>query len=185
MTENKFERITSPDDPRRCQSNDANGQCKFVRVEGSEYCNQHGGHHAITRERKEGLRNLKLTKFKARLAILGNSSHLMSLRDEIAVVRMTLEELINSCEGASDLIMMSGQIAALVNNIGKLVKDCHSIEEKTGHLLSKDTLSQFAGKVIDIVVKHVEDEDARRRIAGDIVHAVGECSETDQSGINA
>lgn len=174
---NKFERIQSEDDPRRCQGNDANGQCKMVKIEGSDYCMRHGGHHAINKREKGELRNLKLSKFKARLVILGDSPHLMSLRDEIAVTRMTLEELINSCEGPSDLIVNSGAISALVNNVGKLVKDCHSIEEKTGHLLSKDALTDFAGKMIDIIVRHVDDEDVKRKIAGEIVDAVGASSE--------
>lgn len=168
---NQFERVTELDDPHRCQSNDKHNQCLMKAVPGSKYCKRHGGNSAIIAREKEGLRNLKLTKFKARLAVLGNSPDIMSLRDEIGVTRMTLEELINSCEGASDLITMSGQISALVNNVAKLVKECHSIEEKTGHLLSKDNLNMFAGQIIDIVVKHVMDEDIRRAIAADIVEA--------------
>jgi len=178
--ENKFKRVTEPDDPNRCQGNSAHGQCLMVAIPGSQYCIQHGGHNALIKTEKDGLRNLKLTKFKARLVQLGNSDNLMSLRDEIAILRITLEETVESCEGASDLITNSGQIAALVNNIGKLVKDCHSIEEKTGHLLSKDALTNFAGKVIDIIVRYVPDEDIKRAIAGEIVNAVGESSKTDQ-----
>lgn len=179
----KFERITEPDDPRRCQGNDAHGQCRMVKIEGSDYCTRHGGHSVRTQREKGELRNLKLTKFKARLVELGDSSHLMSLRDEIAVLRITLEELVNSCDGPSDLITMSGQIAALVGNVGKLVKDCHSIEEKTGHLLSKDALTNFAGRVIDIVVRHIPEEATRLAIAGEIVNAV-DLSTTDQQGTN-
>jgi len=180
---NKFERVSDPTDPRRCQGNDARGQCQMVAIDGSNYCIRHGGHNAVVSREKEALKNLKLTKFKARLAELGSSSHLMSLRDEIAIVRMTLEETVNQCEGPSDLITMSGQIAALVGNIEKLVKSCHSIEEKTGHLLSKDALSNFAGKVIDIIVRHVADEDARRIIAGEIVDAVSGEQPDEGSGL--
>lgn len=182
---NKFERISDPTDPRRCQGNDANGQCLMVKVEGSDYCMRHGGQHVGPKREKEALRNLKLTKFKVRLAELGSSPDLMSLRDEIAVTRMTLEEVINQCEGPSDLITMSGQIAALVGQTEKLVKSCHSIEEKTGHLLSRDALSNFAGQVIDIVIRFVSDEESRRLIAGEIVNAVAESSGENQSGLDA
>lgn len=176
----KFERIKEPDQSNRCQGNDAKGQCTMVAIEGSTYCIRHGGHSVARAVEKGELRNLKISKFKARLAVLGNSDNLMSLRDEIAVMRMTLEELVESCAGPADLIINCGQIAALVGNIGKLVKDCHSIEEKTGHLLSKDALSNFAGKVIDIIVTHVDDENVRRAIAGEIVNAVSESSNPDQ-----
>jgi hypothetical protein len=178
---NKFERVSDPLDPRRCQGNDARGQCQMVAVEGSSYCMRHGGSSAIRKREQTELRNLKLTKFKARLAQLGSSPDLMSLRDEIAVTRMTLEEVINQCEGPTDLITYSGQIAALVGQTEKLVKSCHSIEEKTGHLLSRDALSNFAGQVIDIVIKYVSDEEARRSIAGEIVDAVANGTGDSQS----
>jgi hypothetical protein len=173
----KFRRITDEDDPERCQGNDAHGQCKMKRIEGSKYCIRHGGYAVAGQKKKAELRNLKLTKFKARLVELGNSSDLMSLRDEIAILRITLEETVNQCEGEADLLMYTPQIAQLVKNIGDLVKNCHSIESKTGHLLSKDVLSHFAGQVIDIIVKHVADEDARRAIAGEIVEAVQNVNE--------
>lgn len=164
----KYERV-EPDDPNRCQANSSHGQCNFKAVEGRQYCQMHGGARGKSAERKEELRNLKLTKFKGRLARLGNSSQLMSLRDEIAVARMTLEETVNSCEGTSDLITMSPQISSLVQNISKLVKSCHDIEEKTGHLLSKDELTNFASQVIDIIVAHVKDEQVIKNIAEAIV----------------
>lgn len=170
----KYQRIEADDDPRRCQGNDAHGQCRMVAIEGSTYCIRHGGHSVKMTVEKDQLRNLKLTKFRVRLAQLGSSTHIMSLRDEIGVTRMTLEQLIESCEGPADLITMSGQISVLVGNIGKLVKDCHSIEEKTGHLLSKDALTNFAGKMIEIIIKYVKDEDLKRTIAGEIVDAVAD-----------
>jgi hypothetical protein len=172
--DNSFERVKDPADPRRCQGSSKGSQCTIVAVEGSKYCKMHGGASVANKAKRDELRNLKLSKFKARLVQLGNSTDIMSLRDEIAITRMTLEELINSCEGPSDLITFSGQISAMVNNVGKLVKDCHSIEEKTGHLLGRDALMQFAGNVIDIIIKHVADENIRRAIAADIVEAAAE-----------
>ncbi len=162
------------DSPDRCQGTSKLGQCTFKAIKGSKFCNMHGGAIVANREEAAAMRNLQLTQFRTRMVQLGNSPQLMSLRDEIGILRLTLETVINSCTGPADLIINVPQISVLVGNIERTVKSCHTIEEKTGHLLSRDQLTQFAAKVVDIILRYITDDDIRREVAAEVEVAVRE-----------
>lgn len=165
----QYERCKDEDDPRRCQGRGPHNQCMMVKVEGSDYCHMHGGHAAVRRKAKDELHNLQITRHKARLVQLGNSSQIMSLRDEIGVARLVLESVVNQCEGAIDLITYAPQIAKQTDAISKLIRDCHYIESKMGNLLDRGALAVFGSKIIDIITEYVLDDDVKRLIAMKIV----------------
>lgn len=160
------------DDPQRCQGITAKGQCHFKAVDGVEYCPLHGANRQLEAKEKEEVRNLMLSKYRAEIRRLGSSDHVMSLRDEIGVLRMMLERILNSCRGDADLLLFSPQLSELVMKIGKIVTDCHKIEERTGQLLSREELGGFALKVIELVNTHVKDVDAKRAIGDGIMAAI-------------
>jgi len=170
----KYERVADEDSPERCQARTAHAQCMIKKTPGSDYCHQHGGHNAISRQKKEDMHNLQLTQFKARCIQLGHNPNILSLRDEIGVSRIVLETILNKCEGPVGLITFMPQIAKQTEVIAKLVRDCQYVEQKIGHLLDKGTLMQFAGKVIDIITEQVTDVETKKIIAFQIVAAAEE-----------
>lgn len=165
------------DDPRRCQGITARGQCDFGASAGSEYCPIHGANKQLEATEKKEVRNLLLMKYKQEIKRLGSSEHVMSLRDEIGVLRMMLEKLLNACRGDADLMLFSPQLGELVMKIGKIVTDCHKIEERTGQLLSREELGAFALKVIELVNDNVKDPEARRVIGEGIMAAIPDTKE--------
>lgn len=175
----KYERCTDEDDPRRCQGRGPHNQCMMVKCEGSDYCHMHGGHMAAKSKERKDLHNLQVTRFKAQLVRLGNSSQIMSLRDEIGVARMVLETFINKCEGDTDLLTFSPQIAKQTESISKLVRDCHYIEAKMGNLLDRGALMQFGSKIIDIINENIADDDIKKLIAMKVVAAAEELTTDD------
>ncbi len=173
--EAKWERIKDEDDPRRCQGvRPSQGQCTNVRVEGSEYCPAHGGNKAFQAAEKAGLRNYRLTKFKQRIQELGTSSHIISLRDEIGILRILIEEKINRCDDEVDLIMMSGPLSDLLMKSEKLVTSCNRLETKLGGLLDKTKVIQLAQTIVQIISKHLNDEQLLEAISEDILKAMEE-----------
>lgn len=170
-----FERV--PDDsPRRCQGVTKQGQCSIIAVEGGTYCRLHGGFPQQRSIQARQLKNLRLNQFNERMSELSNSDEILSLRDEAAVLRMTLEQLLNSCKGAADLVVNAPVISDLVMKTGKLVSDCARIEERTGNLLSIDQVMQFASEMLDLIVAEVSDPAAQERIADkldDLVNNIG------------
>lgn len=140
------------DDPNRCQSNGAAGsQCQMRATPGSLYCRLHGGvaqNHRINR-------NYRLTKFQARIEEFADNDKVKSLREEIGILRVMMEEIINRCNSSTDLILSSGKIADLVMRIEKLVNSCHRIEERTGMLLDKTAALKMADGIIEIIAAFV------------------------------
>jgi len=134
----------------------------------------HGGNWAVSREEKNSMRNYMLTKWQAKVAQKSDSSAIKSLREEIGVLRTMLEERLNRCEDAMDLILQSGPISDMVMKIERLVTSCHKLEGSMGQLLDKQAILQFATLVIGIVSDVVTDEAQIEAISDRLLAAVGE-----------
>lgn len=166
-----IERVKDPFDPRRCQAVIQNkGQCLNRASEGSNYCINHNGN--FNRQAEESLTNYRLSKYQARLADKANSPALKSLRDEVAILRILLEEQINRCTDDTDLLLYSQPIAELVTKIEKCVVSTNKLEAALGETLDKATLMRFAGKVIDIISAEIQEEETINRISNNILDAM-------------
>jgi len=158
-------RLVEADSPNRCQAVTPKGQCNGAAAEGSKFCMMHGGNKAGEAKVKQSLRNYQLTRFNARLQQLGDSGEIKSLRDEIAILRMLMEERLNQCRDQMDLIYQSGPISDLVLKIEKVVTSCHKLELSTGSLLDKQAIMQFGSEMISLISTHITDEVVLSRIS--------------------
>ena len=138
-------RVTDPADPNRCQAIGQHGQCNFVSVEGHKYCKLHDTQHT---DEKIKLRNYRLAKWQHRVAEFGSSNEVKSIRDEIGVLRLLLEERLNACQDTTDLILNSHTISKLVETIDRTVNSCHKLEGSMGQLLDKQAILKFASEVV-------------------------------------
>lgn len=163
-----------PDDPRRCQARVQQGQCPFLSVEGTSSCPMHGGVGADGAHEEKSKRIYRLTKYRARVGELADHDQIKSLREEIGVLRMMLEEIINRCKDDSDLLIYSSKISDLVMKVEKLVSSCHRLELSTGALLDKAAVLQLASAVVEIISRHVDDQDLVSDIADEILVAVSQ-----------
>jgi hypothetical protein len=119
-----------------------------------------------------GMRNYRLTKYQARLLELADSPHAKSLREEIGILRMTLEAVVEQCKEQLDLVIYSTKIAALVASIERVVGTCQKIEEKTGQLLDKTAALNFASQLTSIVMKYVPSNDILDKISAEMLVAL-------------
>jgi hypothetical protein len=143
----KYERVSRPDDPRRCQANNAFGQCNLVSTPGKNVCVLHGGMPS----EKSRLNNYRLQKWQSRVAEMANSDGIKTLRDEIGILRMMLEEKLNSLEDVTDMITSSHVISDLVLKIEKLVVSCHKIEKSMSQLIDRGDIINLATQIIAII----------------------------------
>jgi len=166
------------DDPRRCQAATRiqGQQCKNLAVEGSQYCQAHGGQAAIKRAEKAKLFNYRLTKFRARVEDLATNPAIKSLREEIGVLRMVLEETINRCADEHDLMLASTKISNLIASIERLVSSCHKLEINLGQLLDRNKAMHLADEMIQIITSEIQDEEAIKRIAVGVTSAMSRIS---------
>jgi len=153
MSENKFERCKDDDDPDRCQGVTGKGQCIYKAMEKSTFCPMHGGNRAGNEADRIELRNIRLSRAKwmTRAKELADSEGITSLRDEIAICRLMLEEKLEGCKGPADLMLASPMISEWVMKIEKLVCSAHRLESSLGQLLDKAAVVQLTGELIAVI----------------------------------
>jgi len=171
IDEYKWEKVPE-DDPNRCQASAAQGQCPNKAVEGSKFCMCHGGHKAAARNKEERMKNYRLGKFHARAAELGNSDGINSLRDEVALLRMLIEEKIKFCKDEHDLLLISGPISDLIIKVEKVVSSMNKLEDKLGNTLNKEKIIQFAQLMIEIIGRYIENPETLDAIGEDFFAAM-------------
>lgn len=176
-----FEKAPYEAHPGRCQTVNSQGQCRNLGVQLDDghrgpYCLAHGGRHALKASKDEAIRNYRLTiaRFKAQVEDKVDSEAVKSLREEIAILRICLEERLNRCNDAMDLVLQSGPISDMVMKINTVVQSCHKLEGSMGHLLDKQAILQFAQVVIGIIGSALETQpDKINIIADEILLTVG------------
>lgn len=167
------ETITVPlDHLRRCQGG-KNNQCRFLAVEGSDYCKLHGGASTAVANERKSIRNYQLTKFKAELERHANSSHIKDLRDEVGLLRMMLETKLNRIQDEADLMMQSQGISELITKINAVVTSMHALDAKTNQVLDKTTLITVATRMVEVISTELEDEpDKLERVSTNITQII-------------
>ena len=173
MDEQRFVRVKD-DDPNRCQASTRSGPCNLKAVPGGKYCLVHGGAFERKNQETKNLKNYRLSKFRVRTAELGNSDNLTTLTDEVAILRILIEEMVNSCDDANMLLLRAGPLADLLMKAEKLVTSCHRLDSRLGNLLSRDKIVQFAQIVVEIISNEIDDSNVLDIISAHILKALGE-----------
>jgi hypothetical protein len=173
MNHYKFERCDEAD-PNRCQglSHNRGSQCPFKAVEGSKYCPRHAGNSQIKAKEKENVRIYLLEKWKAGLARQADHPQLKSLREELGILRMTLEMQMNRCEDEAELMMRAGAITEMVREITKTARICHDLEKSVGAVLDKTQATQWVLELGQIIAQYVDDPDILEFIAADMLESL-------------
>lgn len=159
-----------PDDPNCCQGLNKHGQCNLKAVPGQKYCRIHFG-FGQKKSELEATRNYRLNRYQNRVNEFADNAQVKSLREEIGVLRMLLEETVNKCQNDTDLMIYSTKISDLVVKIQKLVESCHKLEQSTGMLLDKSTV-MYLGDVIINIVGEVVPPDRIQEVATRIVDSI-------------
>jgi hypothetical protein len=179
---NIYERVEA-DDPRCCQGLGPQGPCNIKAVEGQRFCRMHfgiGNKHA----EKQAARNYRLHAYQHRVNEFADNDQVKSLREEIGVLRMLLEETINKCKNDTELLLYSNKIADLVIKIEKLVASCHKLEQSTGMLLDRGTVMML-GDVIIQIIGEVCPPDKIQGVSERIIQSITDINSLQPEPINA
>lgn len=145
----ELERVNVVDDPRRCRGATRMGQCWNVSVEGARYCPACAKTDLVEVNRRSYL--LTDPRFQTRMAELGEADEIKSLRDEVAIARMLIEERLNAIKGNDDLFTATGAINSLLLTVEKLVSRAHILEQNLGQLYHRSTIVQLMQAVVEII----------------------------------
>jgi len=177
-----MKQVDDPADPRRCKGNARDGQCSNYAESGSEYCAACGGvDQSLQRERRQYL--LTKAEYRQRLAALSDHEKVKSLRDEIAITRMLIEERLNSIEGKNDMLASCAPLNQLLLTVERLVKSAHVLEQNLGLLMSKETAIRLANQLGEIVIEVLKEEGIERyeMVADEIFHRFLVCAKSAQN----
>lgn len=171
---------TYPEDPHRCQAVAANGQCpnKAIFKDGEylQFCKVHNGSHDHHRPKV-----YMLLRYKDRFKHFTELDQFKSLHEEIAILRLTLEELLNNID-TNELPIYVARITGIINGIRQAIETADKIDRRSGEYLGKATLLKFAGTVIDTISAEVTDPATLDRIAAAIGEAVAGASREEATG---
>ncbi len=138
----------------RCEHTSKSGQCNHLAVEGSKFCAEH------SRDPQAGpKRQYMLNKaiYQQRYSNFAESDDIRTLKDEIAILRMVMQERLNMIGSDSEMLASCGQIASLAVTIERLVKSCHTLESNLGSLIAKPTLLGIANNIVQILLQELAD----------------------------
>ena len=153
-----IEKIKRMDDPMRCQAVNRFGQCLNKATKEGGFCPAHGGNRAVDSQKAETKRLYNLSKYRARLAELdAPNQHVKNLREEIGILRIVMEEIVNSCDGPVDILAHAPKLSDLATKIGKLVTACHQIDKSLGQYLDKNVVVQIAQELVQVIAGVVKD----------------------------
>lgn len=171
--------VCAPDHPNRCPSptKDGQRQCGYLAVQfedGSygKHCLLHGGGNEKRSNQKAEQKNYKLGKWQNRVGAFADNPAVKSLREEIGITRMILEEVIGRCPDEASLLMESPRIGDLVTKLEKLVISCHKLEASTGMLLDKTSAIHIASRIVEIISKNISDADIIDKISEEIITVI-------------
>lgn len=169
----KLERAPYPEHPNRCQATDKFGQCQYLAVSGCTNCGRHGGAKQAKSAERKKLHDYNLHKWQVRVNDFAASERVTTLHGEIGILRMTLEQTLNSISDERDLMLYASRISDLVMKIERLVVSMDRLEMKSGNLLSKSALLSVAEQVVDVLTREIKDDDTIERINEQIITLVG------------
>jgi len=175
-------RVDNPTDPNRCQALVKGGteQCSFVAVENGTYCMCHGGNKQLEKNAKEDANLYRLTQYNARIQRMKGHNESKGLQNELGILRMLLEERLNSCRDNLELILQSQQVSELVMKIEKVVCSASKLEDKLGNYLSKTQLLSFAQKVIGILQQEIDNPEIIDNIANQMIASLSDDKDKDK-----
>jgi hypothetical protein len=117
------------------------------------------------KENKEEIKLLRLGIWEDRVNEIKNHPDIRTLKAEIGILRMTLENIVTTCGDAHSLIINSGKISDLVLKIEKLVKTCCDLESKSSLVLTKDQVSVMMNSILGVICENVKDPQTIEDIA--------------------
>lgn len=178
--ESNWERVTDPADPRRCQAVvQAHGQCMNVAVEGCVCCLAHGGARQARRLEENETRMYNLGKWRAKVSKFQDHDKIKSLREEIGLLRVMIDERMAMCQSETDLVLYSGPLSDMIMKVEKLVTSCNKLETHLGGILDKTQALQLGQEMVEIIGRHLDMMPDKDLLIAKISSAIGDVAESE------
>lgn len=150
----------SKDDLHVCQASTKNGPCPIQTIElpdgtWTDYCKAHGGPWQASAAEQKRLFGYRLGKWQARVGNFATNPGIKSIRAEIGVLKVLLEERLTSIQDPIQLIAATGPISELIMKINALVVSCEKLEAKQGATLDKNQVVAIAESILGVIFANI------------------------------
>jgi len=140
----------------RCDFTLDNGyRCGNLAEETINRCALHGANKILAAKENQSLRMYRLAQWQTRVNQLADHDKIKSLRDEIAILRMLVENRIAHCSDSQDLLLQSGPLSDLLMKVEKVVSSCNRLESKLGDVLDAQRVRNLASAFMQMIAKRV------------------------------
>lgn len=175
--------IETSDPARQCTATQTDGQrCRReIYAEGCTLCRQHGGVRQLKKKMKRMTLMYNLGRFQERVTEMVENPKAKSIRSEIAILRMVLEQVFQKMDSTSSMLSMMPHVKDTTLAIGKLVQTCQTIELNMEKHLSQTDIVNLATGIVQVIGKYVEDEETVNRIKEDILKLVAAATNPDMA----
>jgi CHAD domain-containing protein len=177
-----------PGDSFQCQSQGAN-QCPYMSVAGmvknghwegiapedaehAHNCPRHAGFEQASGHAAKRSHDYRLQVWQERLDEFTESENVHSLRGEIGILRLMIEQILLMCTDQHTLVMYTTKLANLIGKVETLVRTCAKLEASMGNVLDQTAAMTFAGDVVKLIRKHVKDDAIIDEISSGIINAL-------------
>jgi len=131
--------------------------CPHQAEEGRELCKLHGGElPALRTLREKSLYKLDSSSFlktlSQRATDINRDPRSRTLRNEIGILRATIERLLSSCDSDEALFLRGGEINNVMRTIESLMKTTFTIEKESGDLLNRDQALELASELVSVII---------------------------------
>ncbi len=162
----------------RCQHvNRHQGQCPRDALDDDTRCEIHTHNDPEAYDKR--VYHILEHQYRIRHSELSDHEELKSLREELAIARLILEERFNAIKSNVDLLAATGSLNSLLLTIEKLVTSCHKLEQSVGTLLSKPTLLRIANEIVTTLLEELDGipgyEGIVDRVSSKIIETIHAC----------
>ena len=161
-------------------------QCKhyhYKKVEGSDYCPRHGANKQLKKQAKEMTYQFLRDEVRAKINYLAADPNRYKLDEDLAIMRATLEDLINKLDQTSSLYQHSETIGSMIMRIEKLVQACTIQSTRLKLLMTPEDLQNTIQSIVDIIAEEITDDEIVIRIATRIGQVLSSTIDTEATFI--
>lgn len=166
MTEVRLsEKVKDVFDPTRCQAQVLNGDpCMFRAEPNQRFCKKHAGRGEMAK-RHQRIMRYRLQQEKMRQAEDLADGEALSLRDEIIVLRITLQDVLTHADSQPNgFVLNADMISNLSRQVGSLVEKCFKLEQFGDEHLTRTQVMELSNTLINIVAMFVTEEQLQQVI---------------------
>ncbi len=135
---------------QQCAKTGPRGQCNQPTVDGSGFCKKHS-------DESQRIRSYRLSDpdTRERFDHFADSAALETVRDEIVLLRVLIEERRNLAKTEADRINAFSVIHPALSTLNKLVESLSKLEKQADLVLGREALEKLGDDIVTILIEEL------------------------------